>query len=258
VAASAPSSVEWLIENPRDGSLLVLVPPVESMAGGGDEGIPGPFKIKLPAYYLAIHPVTNAQYARFLNECTKRPPELKRWILIEKQGPIVESAGKFDAPPRHADEPVTRVSWNGAEAYAEWAELRLPTELEWEKGARGSDGRQYPWGNAWHPQRLRHAENIGRETTANVWSYAEGASPFGMYQMSGNVWEWCGDWFSPTAYDHYWKGELAPPAQGESKVIRGGSWKDSEPAVFRATMRESFTPDYCDVKVGFRLAKSLS
>jgi formylglycine-generating enzyme required for sulfatase activity len=145
---------ELVIESPKDGTLLVLIPEGEFL--GGDER----FRVRLPTDYLALHPVTNAQYKLF-------KPEWRR----------------------DDDRPVVEVSWRDAQAYCQWANLRLPTELEWEKGAQGLDGRRYPWGSLWDGKKCRSANNKGNGTTCGVWKHAEGTSPWGLYQMAGNVWE---------------------------------------------------------------------
>jgi serine/threonine-protein kinase len=196
-----------LIENPKDGTLLVLVPEGEFLAG--EEKI----RVRLPAYYLALHAVTNGQYKKY-------KPEWKR----------------------DDDHPVVDVSWDDAQAYAKWAGLRLPSELEWEKGARGEDGREYPWGNEWDPGRCRNDKNTGSGSTCGVWSYPEGQSVWGLYQMAGNVWEWCEDWYDDKAYTRYKAGDLTPPKSGVSRVLRGGSCGVGRSDRFRCACRSGGTP----------------
>lgn len=229
VVASPPTGT-----NPKDGTLLVLIREGEFLAGGDDEG-GAPFKVRLPSYYLAAYPVTNGQYARFTAETGHHPD----WSALA--GP---------------DHPVVNVNWHDAQAYCRWAGLRLPTELEWEKGARGVDGRKYPWGNEWDQSRCRSAMNKGDEKTSGVRSYAEGVSPWGLYQMSGNVWEWCEDWLEGGAYNRYKMGDLSLPKSGTSRVVRGGSWGSAAATRFRTAFRFGDLPDERDDGDGFRCAST--
>ena len=233
-----------LIENETDGSLLLLVPGGKFLAGGkGSDEEGQTFAVELPAYYLAIHPVTNGQYARFLNQRRPGDADLQKWILLDKDCFVRKSGSGFEAYGGKADHPVVQVSWYGAEAYCQWAGVRLPTELEWEKAARGTDGREYPWGNDWDEKKCRNDNNKGNETTSSVWTYPEGCSPWGHYQMSGNVLEWCGDWYDSGAYARYKQGDLKPPQSGTSRVLRGGSWYFA-PVYFRCAYRAYDGPDY--------------
>jgi formylglycine-generating enzyme required for sulfatase activity len=222
--------VDLLIENAKDGTLLALIPEGEFLAGGpgGNEGGGQRFRVRLPAYYLALHPVTNGQYKRFKPE----------WA-------------------RDDDHPVVNVSWTDAQAYCQWAGLRLPTELEWEKGARGTDGREYPWGKEWEESKCRNGKNKGSEQTCSVWKYESGCSPWGMYQMAGNVWEWCEDWYDKNAYARYKTGNLTVSSSGVDRVLRGGSWGLSSTGAFRCAYRLFNTPDNRSGNIGFRCARTV-
>ncbi len=220
-----------LVFNEKDGTVLLLVPGGKFLAG--DEKI----GVNLPAFYLGVTPVTNGQYGKFVKAAGHRAPDNKFW----------QEAGK-------ADHPVTNVDWNDAVAYSRWAGLRLPTELEWEKAARGVDGREYPWGGEWDEKKCRNSKNHGNQTTAGVWEYPPGSSPWGHYQMSGNVWEWCADWYDNAAYGRYKQGDLTPPNKGTARVLRGGSWGNVNPESFRAASRIIFDPGVRGDNIGFRCA----
>ena len=251
--------VQWFIENPGDGSLLLRVPGGKFLAGGpgSDEGGGEPFPVELPAYYLGIHPVTNAQYARFLSESRPSESDLKKWIFLTNDCFVRKTDSGYEAYGGKADHPVVEVSWYGAEAYSRWAGLRLPSELEWEKAARGVDGREYPWGKKWDANKCRNDKNKGRGTTCAVQGYSGGCSVWGHYQMAGNVWEWCADWYDSNAYAKYKGGDLTPPTSGEGRVLRGGSWSYDGPDLFGCADRDrDGAPEARLGDFGFRVART--
>ena len=142
------------------------------------------------------------------------------------------------------DQPVVGIPWYAAQAYALWLSqlegktCRLPAGIEWEWAAAGKDGRQYPWGNSKpSPKLLNYDGNVG--ATTPVGSYPEGATPAGLYDMSGNVWEWTDEWWDEK--------------KRSLRVLRGGGWRDSA-GHCRSASRDSFTPDDRDNYSGFRLA----
>ena len=218
-----------IIEHGKTGMLLVLVPGGKFLAGDAK------FSVELTAFYMGLQAVTNVQYGVFVKATKHRAPDNQVW----------EEGGK-------AEHPVTDVGWEDAAAYCEWAGLRLPGEMEWEKAARGEDGRKYPWGEKWDEKKCRNSTNRGSETTAGVWGYAEGVSPSGVYQMSGNVLEWCEDWYEKEAYERYQRGDLKPPGSGIIRVVRGGSWLYGDPDFFSASYRYGYVPVIRGHYGGFR------
>jgi len=196
---------------------LVKIPAGEFLYGDNKK------KVYLPDYYLARTPVTNLQYKAFVDATGYEPP--KHW----KRGEI---------PKGKENHPVVYVSWYDAKAFCDWAGLRLPTEQEWEKGARGADGREYPWGNQEpNPNLCNFDRNVG--DTTPVGRYPAGASPYGLLDMAGNVWEWCEDWYDDEKRFH---------------VFRGGSW-NSDLYFVRSAYRNGYVPDLRDGNFGFRCAR---
>jgi formylglycine-generating enzyme required for sulfatase activity len=255
---SSASGRDARVENPKDGTLLALIPEGEFLAGGHGNGGFIPFPVRLPAYYLALHPVTNAQYARFLNECRPGKADLERWISLDSDCLVRRQGASFETYGGKDDHPVVQVSWFGAQSYCEWAGLRLPSELEWEKGARGTDGRDYPWGNEWDAGKCHNDGNRGSGQTCGVWEYEAGCSPWGLYQMAGNVHEWCEEGAEEDVYFRYKRGDLAPPQSGGRRILRGGAWLDAYSTSFRCTGRRVNVPSAHGFGYyGFRCARTV-
>ena len=192
---------------------MVLIPAGEFIMGF-DDRMPdeGPqHKVYLDSYWIDEYEVTNAQYKKFIDATKRRSPAHFR---------------NRTYPTGKADHPVTEVTWYDADAYCTWAGKRLPTDQEWEKAARGTDGRMFPWGNEFDvnkantPQRWEMLKQEG--DTMPVGSFPEGISPYGLYDMSGNVWEWTSSW-----YKAYPGNTHASENYGEQyKTLKGGSWWD--------------------------------
>jgi formylglycine-generating enzyme required for sulfatase activity len=218
--------------NKTDGSVLVLIPAGRFLAGKNK------FPVELHACYLGMYTVTNAQYRKFV-EATGRD-----W------------KGK-DFPPERSSRPATFVRWDDAQAYCKWAGLRLPTELEWEKGARGTDGREFPWGDRWDPKKCQNAT----DDTCPVATFPEGRSPWGLFQMTGNVCVWCSDWYDKDAYARYQRSDLAPPTFSSEnppqRVMRSGYYGHDTPYYLSCCFRFPSNPDQRVGGNGLRVAKDV-
>ena len=224
---------------------MVLVPTGEFRMGsfGGDPDELPVHKVYLGAFFMDKYQVTVSQYMRFL-EATPHdsPPE---WTLMNK--------------PTNQSRPVANVDWVDADAYCKWAGKRLPTEAEWEKAARGTDGRVYPWGN--EPPTRFHA-NSGKEVWSNhsalspVGTFEEGKSPYGIYDMAGNVWEWVSDWYDQEYYQTSPPQNPSGPRRGSHKVVRGGSWGSNGITDLRSSDREIHVPSFRGFGTGFRCAQT--
>jgi formylglycine-generating enzyme required for sulfatase activity len=210
----APAGDRW--RNPKDGKEMVRVPAGKFLYGDDKK------EMELPEFLIDKAPVTNAEYARFVAETGHKPPE--HW--------------KGKTPPKKiADHPVVNVSWDDATAYAGWAGGRLPTEQEWEKAARGTDGREYPWGD-W-AEVYCNSQEAGNGGTTPVGKYSpQGDSPYGCVDMAGNVWEW-------TASDY---------GQG-GRVVRGGAFSNGG-GYARCACRYSYAPNLVWNSSGFRVVVS--
>ena len=204
-------------------------------------------------YWIDQYPVTNKKYAAFIKAGGYKNQQYwseEGWKWKTERDISIPSSWK-DAESKRADHPIVIISYYEAEAYARWAGKRLPTEREWEKAARGEDGRVYPWGDDFDKSACTSRRSVlgmlsntflgpNRQTTP-VTQYPNGISPYGCYDMAGNVLEWCGDW-----YDE----------KKDQRVFRGGSWADG-PAELRSACRRGAAPTAGDVSKGFRCAQDI-
>ncbi len=205
--------------------------------------------VDLNAFAIAKYPITNSQYACFVAATGRKPPEHWR--------------GKTP-PDELRTHPVVNVSWEDVAAFCDWlsercrAKIRLPTEAEWEKAARGTDGRTYPWGNESDKiQTLCNMNKTGIGGTSPVGIFPAGESPYKVAEMAGNVWEWVNDWYDKDYYRRSPRDNPPGPERGPSRVLRGGSWNYYDVGFVRSANRYFNFPDRWFDNYGFRCVRSL-
>jgi len=227
--------------NAKDGSILVHIPEGEFEMGDGQDHDCPRHRVALSAYWIGVYCVTNAQYLRFVKATGHRVPD-----------------NPFHREPQKAAHPVTDISWDDAQAYAQWAGCGLPTEAQWERAARGPQGLIYPWGDEWDESRCRNGTNKGSETTCPVYGYGAGVSGYGTCNQAGNVWEWCADWYPGDYYGQSPARDPRGPEGGSARVVRGGSWWSADPGYFRGAVRYGGDPGDRGGGLGFRLVGTAS
>jgi len=219
------------------GGPMLYIPAGEFIMGsdsGGTDEKPV-HKVYLDEFFIDKYEVTNRQYQQCVSAGSCNPN-------IKKDNST------------NLQQPVVNVDWTQASTFCSWAGKRLPTEAEWEKAARGTDGRTYPWGGGIDCSRANYRDcNHGKSKT--VGSYPRGASPYGAMDMAGNVWEWTADWYDEKYYASSPNRNPKGPSSGSLRVLRGGGWNGSADALrvaYRLTGYPTL-PDHCG---GFRCAKS--
>ncbi|MGH7388619.1 MAG: SUMF1/EgtB/PvdO family nonheme iron enzyme [Candidatus Rokuibacteriota bacterium] len=241
----------------EDGVEMVLIPAGEFWMGDDAEERTRPRRrIHVDAYYLDKLEVSNAQFGRFISAggYDRQAAWSEAGWQWRASQPSVVGQPKFwtDAKWNQPTQPVVGVSWYEADAYCRFVGKRLPTEAEWEKAARGPEGRRYPWGDAMELGRANTDESrTGR--TAPVGSHASGASPYGVHDMVGNAAEWVADWYSKEYYRVSPERNPPGPSAGGDKVVRGGSW-DNKLKDLQSAARRDDRPSERGRKIGFRCA----
>ena len=247
----------------KDGMPQVYVPAspftMGSNTGANDEQ---PQRtVYLDAYWMDQTDVTNAMFVKFISASgyqTDAQTEGTGFVHVNDQWVSIKGAnwlhpqGPDSDVKNRGSHPVVQVSYNDARAYCQWAGRHLPTEAQWEKAARGRDGRMYPWGNDMPVHSLLNfRDEIG--STTQVGLYPSGASPYGALDMAGNVWNWVLDWYGATYYADAPVRNPVGPLTGQQRLTRGGSWFDTAKEV-RTTARYPLDPMSHGSNVGFRCA----
>ena len=258
--------------NPADDALMVYVPEGEFRMGSDPGSAPYSYgtespshQVYLEAFWIYQTELTNQLFSTFINEtgyqstvverCWGNAYDGSQWSLTTganwkaPEGPGSSIAGKDNHP-------VVQISWYDAKAYCQWANGRLPTEAEWEKAARGTDGRLYPYGNNTPTCNVANFISCVGGTTP-VASYPNGVSPYGALDMLGNVWEWVEDWFHQTYYRVSPYENPPGPATGTEKVFRGGSWSNTL-KYLNLVYRNRHVPQDSHGLVGFRCVYDIS
>jgi formylglycine-generating enzyme required for sulfatase activity len=267
------------MEHPKDGSPMVLIPEGHFLMGApegdflAEEHEKPQRQVHLAGYWIDVYPVTNLRFALFLDSGGYEQPtwwSIEGWTWKCKLNvcrPSQWAQPGWDGP----DQPVAGVSWYEADAFARWAGRRLPTDAEWEKAARGCDGRRYPWGNEWPNGELANFDmRAGRTTPVGL--FREGASPFGCLDMAGNVNNWTSDWYwprfgyfcvelqmlrNPHLHDHL--RDHISYASITEKVDRGGGFATPNEfhEVLGCTRKTHWPPSAREAWNGFRTAMAI-
>ena len=221
-------------------AVMVLVPEGDFVMGSdnGDEDERPVHTVYLDEFYIDKYEVTNSDYRVCVVDGVCKPPQ---------------DMTNYNNP-EYENHPVVHVDWEMARTYCDWRDAQLPTEAQWEKAARGMDARTYPWGEGIACSQANYLSCI--EDTQPFDSYAGSLSPYGAYNMAGNVWEWVADWYSP-AYDVSETDNPVGAESGERRVLRGGGWNQHE-YLLRTSARLGVVPTDVFLSFGFRCASDVN
>lgn len=219
--------------------------PAGNFIAGSDQGYDNEkpvHTVYLDDFYIDTYEVTNALYKACVDAGACSPPD--------KAGSHTRSS--YYGNSQFDNYPVVYVDWEAANAYCQWRGMKLPTEAQWEKAARGADGRRYPWGDSIDETYANYDNDIG--DTTEVGSYESGRSIYGVYDLAGNAWEWVADWYSDTYYLNTPLTNPTGPATGEYRVLRGGSWLDDDSIVTTSNRGWNQLEYFTNTDFGFRCA----
>lgn len=266
VATATPSPTPTPTETPRvtptlrageerviGDAPMVYVPAGDFTMGSDDDtdNEKPAHTVYLDAFWIDKFLVTNAFYKRCVDASKCSAP-----ATYKGASKGVNTRDPYYGNPSFDNYPVIYVSWDDATKFCAWAGKRLPTEAQWEKAARGTDGRTYPWGNTWDGQRLNSWDSSPRrDDTTAVGSYPSGASPYGALDMAGNVLEWVADWYDGNYYSSSPRNNPKGPSSGQWHIVRGGAWGYGQDFA-RAAARVMASPVATSMGVGFRCARS--
>ena len=239
MADSAPG------EEPLSGEMVTIPagPFIRGTESGGFDERPQR-TIYLDAFAIDRYEVTNYQYQQFVVATGHRKPGLP------------SRYAKSGAKVRGINQPIVYVSWEDADGYCRWKDKRLPTEAEWEKAMRGTDGRLWPWGDKEQPDGANWARvQDGHEASARIGTFQSDKSPYGVMDGAGNVMEWVADWYNETYYKSSPDQNPPSPEYGTYRVLRGGGYTTAGGDV-RITSRSKMMQDFRDETIGFRCASS--